>query len=69
MASKRRVRRTECGKKRKFTTAHEANSFLAYMHRTKGEVMHTYRCPHCAHYHVGHFDGTPTFNGLTGRRP
>jgi len=51
MASKRQIRRKECGDKRKFNTHDEANSVRHNYYRAKYSV---YKCKWCGGFHIGH---------------
>jgi hypothetical protein len=57
MASKRRRRRNECGGKRRFATQAEAVALLIVLRRKDGERMHSYKCPFCHCWHIGHMGG------------
>ncbi|MGE9549901.1 hypothetical protein ACQPT2_01500 [Erwinia amylovora] len=63
MASKRLLRRRQCGQKRKRKTAAGALVELSIIKRRFGDrgQMVIYPCPHCDSYHVGH---TPGKNGI-----
>jgi len=54
MASKRQVRRSECGNKKKFDTFEEAgrSSKISSM-ITKRRIM-AYKCKWCGGFHIGH---------------
>lgn len=58
MASKRRIRRKQCGSKQRHRTQAEAVSHIIGL-RCKGERgnMQAYRCGFCHGYHVGHSGG------------
>jgi hypothetical protein len=55
MASKRRIRRQQCGRKIKYHTRHEAAT-AAYKseQKFKDGWMDAYKCPFCKCWHVGH---------------
>lgn len=53
MASKRRLRRRQCGDKTPMTE--DAAWSLARARWKQGVRFHAYRCPFCKHWHVGHF--------------
>lgn len=52
MASKRRLRRTSCTKKKAYT-AGQADVQAHYLRR-QGIEVHPYKCPFGNHSHVGH---------------
>ena len=56
MASKRALRRKQCGKVA-YDTASDAWKRVVYVRRRQGERLTTYACPHCAKFHVGHPNG------------
>lgn len=65
MASKRRIRRKECGDKHRHATRAEAVSHLVSL-RKSGRVsgdIHAYRCPWGDHWHVGHSGNRPKWIG------
>jgi len=51
MASKRQLRRKQCGTKNQFATAQQAQDFLI-RRCIKGQCP--YRCKWCGHFHTGH---------------
>lgn len=56
MASKRRIRRKMCGKKRRYNTQEEAVKAI-YHARLGGVVtgkITAYKCPFCGGFHWGH---------------
>ncbi|EAP0942965.1 hypothetical protein B7802_07380 [Salmonella enterica] len=63
MASKRRLRRKQCGRKRCHKTAADACIELRLIKLKYGHQgqIGVYRCPFCNNYHVGH---TPGRNGI-----
>lgn len=56
MASKRRIRRKECGSKIRYATVELANAFIHSLFRLgkKQGWLSAYKCKHCNGYHVGH---------------
>ena len=62
MASKRRIRRRQCGSKRRYASSAEA---LGEMHdvirkgKKRGGYLHVYRCRFCNGYHFGHAAAKP----------
>ena len=58
MASKRRIRRKQCGNKQRHRTQVEAVAHIIGLRR-KGEKgnMQSYRCRFCGSFHVGHNGG------------
>lgn len=58
MASKRRLRRRQCGKKQRHKQKGEAIAHLFSLAHSPGFVRYAgltiYRCPFCKQYHVGH---------------
>ena len=56
MASKRRLRRKQCGNKVRHATEEAAMKHYAALRYGKGEGgIKVYHCPHCHGYHVGHW--------------
>lgn len=53
MTSKRRLRRKECGKKRRFSTIDEAQD-IANVAWARGIRIRAYACHWCNGFHVGH---------------
>lgn len=54
MASKRHIRRKQCGTKIRHKTRENAD-YHAYLLRRKGErIIHCYHCNFCGGWHVGH---------------
>lgn len=54
-ASKRHARRKDCGNKVKYATIKEAQDALYHIRSSGGDHnMHTYKCPYCHYYHIGH---------------
>lgn len=61
MASKRHVRRKQCGKKQRFTTrdtAKDAMYALIRKNKTGGGYLHIYPCCFCGGFHFGHAPGS-----------
>lgn len=57
MASKRRVRRRQCGRKQRFeshTQAMDAMHSVIRAGKTRGGWLHIYHCRFCNGYHFGH---------------
>ena len=54
MSSKRQVRRSECGSKRKYDTVTGAQTAAYLVGQSIGEKMDAYRCKWCRGYHIGH---------------
>lgn len=57
MASKRRIRRKQCGKKKRFATqqlANDAMYSLIQSGKNRGGWLHVYSCRFCNGYHFGH---------------
>lgn len=54
MASKRRQRRAQCGKKQKLTSDQATRRAIALQRKHVGERFDAYPCPYGDHYHVGH---------------
>lgn len=56
MASKRRLRRNACGKKRRYGSANEALTAIKALTRAIGwqGYMVPYRCAFCNGFHFGH---------------
>ena len=54
MASKRRLRRRACERKRDYPDQTTATAAARSLRRATGEHVHAYRCQHCAAWHVGH---------------
>ena len=52
MASKRRLRRNSCTKKRAYSQG-DADSQAEY-YRKQGSDIYSYRCAFGSHYHIGH---------------
>ncbi|ECQ4329842.1 hypothetical protein FY725_21905 [Salmonella enterica] len=63
MTSKHRLRRKQCGCKKRHKTADGAQIELWIIRKRYGHQgqMGVYRCPFCNNYHVGH---TPGRNGI-----
>lgn len=59
MASKRRLRRKECGKK----IAHDKDTAFLLARRAwkAGKHMHAYKCQFGHHWHLGHWAGGAKF--------
>lgn len=55
MASKRKVRASSCGEKKKFKTFQEAMNACYLIRTGVGEKMRAYKCKYCKYYHIGHF--------------
>jgi len=51
MASKRRIRRLQCGSKKKHSSAQIA--FIAMKKTNFSDPMCVYKCPHCHCFHIG----------------
>lgn len=57
MASKRRLRRNQCGSKVRHASEHAAHLAIRTMRRQAGGAigyLNAYMCPHCGGWHVGH---------------
>lgn len=56
MASKRHVRRNTCDGKRAHQTVEDARVAMGKLYRKQifRQMLNVYRCPFCAHFHVGH---------------
>jgi hypothetical protein len=54
MASKRHVRRRECGDKKGFSTLDEAMEARRKAQRQGRNWITHYRCKWCGKYHIGH---------------
>lgn len=56
MSSKRRIRRSACTGKLRFTSQGDAQAAMNALHHRKGYqgYMTPYRCPFCGGYHFGH---------------
>jgi hypothetical protein len=54
MASKRQVRRRECGDKKRYASSADAVAAAGRIGRAKGEKLVAYRCRFCRQYHIGH---------------
>ena len=54
MASKRAIRRKECGSKIKYQTEQDAKYVAWRLGQRNGTQYTQYRCKHCHSYHVGH---------------
>lgn len=71
MASKRRIRRNQCSKKKVFTTFEEAR-IVAYKMTRKHKYggISPYRCHFCNKFHVGHYSrmshSAPDFGVING---
>ncbi len=48
----------ECGRKRGWATKSSANKVL--LRQRDYNNMHTYECPHCFMWHIGHIPKKPT---------
>lgn len=53
MSSKRRIRRRQCGHKRRYADAIAAGNVARYF-RHQGQHLAPYRCPWCGWWHIGH---------------
>ena len=51
MASKRQIRRKECGNKHKYDTHDQANFVREHYYKCKLSV---YKCKWCGGFHIGH---------------
>jgi hypothetical protein len=56
MASKRRIRRNQCGKKKRYSTEQAARHAIWVLSKTAGPIgyMNVYRCGFCSQFHIGH---------------
>lgn len=54
MASKRKIRRKQCGDKRRHKTQAQAVAHLISLQRDYGANLHSYFCKFCKGWHVGH---------------
>lgn len=57
MASKRRLRRQSCGKKKPYDVervARDAAATLTRLGMNRGGELRAYRCPFCGRFHIGH---------------
>jgi len=56
MSSKRRLRRNQCGHKKKYDTEAKARHAIYVLSRTAGPIgfMNAYKCSFCSSYHIGH---------------
>lgn len=57
MASKRRIRRSACSRKKRHETAAQAKREMNRLIRVRivGDTpLHIYQCPWCSGWHVGH---------------
>jgi hypothetical protein len=54
MASKRRIRRKECGDKQRYSDSKQAKTAAFLISRKTGEKLHSYDCKFCNGWHVGH---------------
>lgn len=56
MASKRRLRRNACGKKRRYDSQDQALAAIKALTRSGGAsgYLTPYRCPFCHAFHFGH---------------
>jgi hypothetical protein len=56
MASKRRIRRNACGRKRKYATEQLAKRAIGELARAAGPIgyLRPYKCSFCGQYHFGH---------------
>lgn len=53
MASKRRLRRKQCGK-HSFPDEKTANTACLIARKERGQRLHAYRCNFCPTWHIGH---------------
>lgn len=63
MASKRRLRRKQCGSKRRYANEAEAHSAIGTLrhHGLLQGYVEPYRCDFCNGFHFGHPPGARTF--------
>lgn len=54
MASKRVLRRRQCGHKHRHATQREARAHVVALEYAGGHDLQPYRCPWCKQFHVGH---------------
>jgi hypothetical protein len=57
MASKRRLRKTKCGDKKRYESLAEAKQTAWHVNRkkpTQNSHLTAYHCPFCDHFHFGH---------------
>lgn len=56
MASKRRIRRNACGRKRKYATEKLAKRAIGELARAVGPIgyLRPYKCRFCGFFHFGH---------------
>lgn len=54
MASKRRLRRKQCGDKVKFATSKEAENAAKFRSKDSKAWIASYKCQFCGFYHIGH---------------
>jgi hypothetical protein len=60
MASKRRLRRKQCGTKRRYESHIDANEVMMQIIRSgrkRGGWLHVYKCRFCHGWHFGHAMG------------
>jgi len=55
MASRRNQRRSMCAGKVAYRDSGNATMRIATMCRSGSSNLHTYRCPFCKAYHIGHY--------------
>lgn len=56
MSSKRRLRRNQCGNKKRYETEKDAHHAIFVLSRSAGPIgfMNPYKCSFCSHCHIGH---------------
>lgn len=58
MSSKRRIRRSQCGRKVRHPDEATARRAIHKLRLAYGDAplgyMNAYRCPHCGGWHIGH---------------
>lgn len=69
MASKRRIRRMQCGTKVRHPDQKSAVVSIAKLHRRRGYqgFMHAYHCRFCGGWHTGHVQNYGRVTNNTGR--
>jgi hypothetical protein len=58
MASKRHVKRKQCGDKRRYPDIKAAKTASVLLFQRTGSKLQSYYCKYCRHWHIGHKPGS-----------
>lgn len=54
MASKRALKRKQCGDKHRFNSVHDANQAAGRASQKSDSWISSYKCRFCGYFHIGH---------------